>query len=73
MTHVITDEENDESFQPKDPIETNTQEEDDQEKVQPESNEVMTSEPQTTLVDLGRITHVIPEDQEPMSLDPHDE
>ena len=33
----------------------------------------MTSEPKTTLVDLGPVTHVIPEDQEPTSLDPHDE
>ena len=29
-------------------------------------------QPQTTLVDLGLITHVIPEDQEPTSLYPHD-
>ena len=28
--------------------------------------------PQTTLLNLGPITHVIPEDQEPMLLDPHD-
>ena len=34
----------------------------------------MTQEqPQTTLVDLGPITHVIPEDEEPTSMDPHDE
>ena len=30
-------------------------------------------EPKTTLVDLGPITHVILDDQEPTSLDPHDE
>ena len=33
----------------------------------------MTSEPKTTLVDLGLVTYVIPEDQEPTSLDPHGE
>ena len=33
----------------------------------------MTVELKTTLVDLGLITHVIPDDQEPTSLDPHDE
>ena len=33
----------------------------------------MVTEPKTTLVDLGPITHVIPEDQEPTLLDPHDE
>ena len=39
-----------------------------------QGNEAMTQgQPQTTLVDLGPITHVIPEDQEPTSLDPHDE
>ena len=33
----------------------------------------MTVEPKTTLVDLGPITHMILDDQEPTSLDPHDE
>ena len=73
MTHIIPDEEDDESFQPKDPIEPNAQEEGDQEKALPQSNEVMTTEPKTTLIDLGPVTHVIPEDQEVTSLDPHDE
>ena len=72
-THIIPDEEDDKSFQPKDPIEPNAQEEGDQEKAHPEANNVMTSEPKTTLVDLGLVTHVIPEDQEPTTLDPHDE
>ena len=69
MTHIIPDEEDDDSFQPKDPVEPPSLEEDDQEKVLPES----TLAPQTTIIDLGPITHVIPEDQEPTSLDPHDE
>ena len=33
----------------------------------------MQGEKQTTVVDLGPITHVIPEGNEPSSLDPHDE
>ena len=33
----------------------------------------MTPEHKTTLIDMGPVTHVIPEDQEPTSLDPHDE
>ena len=59
---------------PKDPIDppnTNTEETEDDEVKQ---DDPMTQEqPQTTMVDLGPITHVIPEDQEPTSLDPHDE
>ena len=54
-------------------VEPNSQEEDNQEKVLPKSNDFVTAELQTTPVDLGLITHMIPEDQEPMSLDPHDE
>ena len=73
MTHIIPDEEDSKSFQPKDPIEMNAQEEGDHEKTQHVSNDVMTTEPKTTLVDLCPVTHVIPEDQEPTSLDPHDE
>ena len=41
---------------------------------EPQHNNAMTQDqPHTTLVDLGPITHMIPEDQEPISLDPHDE
>ena len=72
-THVIPDDE-DEAFQPKDPIEppdTNTEEIEGREV---KLNDPRTTEhPQTTMVDLGPITHVIPEDQEPTSLDLHDE
>ena len=69
-THIIPDEEYDESFQPKDPVETDTQEE--MEQVKPQ-DEVMTETPKASLVDMGPVTHVIPDDQEPTSLDPHDE
>ena len=33
----------------------------------------MTEVPKASLVDMGPVTHVIPDDQEPTSLDPHDE
>ena len=69
-THVIPDEEDDESFQPKDPVEPATQDETD--KTKP-VGEVMTEAPKTPLVDMGPITHVIPDDKEPTALDPHDE
>ena len=73
-THVILDEEDEESFQPKDPIEPPIMDTEEPEDPEPKHNEAMTQgQPQTTLVDLGPITHVIPEDQEPTSLDPHDE
>ena len=69
-THVIPDEEDDESFQPKDPVEPVTQEETDQTKP---VGEVMTEAPKTPLVDMGPVTHVIPDNKEPTALDPHDE
>ena len=71
-THVIPDKDDDESFQLKDLVEPPAQEEIDQEKSEPKNDDIMTAEPQTTLVDLGPITHVIPDDPEPTSLDPHD-
>ena len=69
-THVIPDEEDEESFQPKDPVETAPQEETDQ--IKP-AEELMTGAPETSLVDMGPVTHVIPDDKEPTALDPHDE
>ena len=69
-THVIPEEEDDESFQPKDPVEPPPQDEMDQPK--PEE-EVMTGAPETSLVDMGPVTHIIPDDKEPTALDPHDE
>ena len=61
---------NDESFQPKDPVEPPTQDGTDQDKT---LDEVMTKMPNTPIVDMGPVPHVIPDDQEPTSLDPHDE
>ena len=71
--HIISDEEDNDSFQPKDLVEPLSPEEDNQEKVPPKADNFMAVELQTTLVDLGPITHMIPEGQEPTSLDPHDE
>ena len=70
-THIILDEDDDDSFQPKDPAEPLPQDSY-QEKPQDNLGD-LAAVPQTTLIDLGPRTHVIPEDQEPMSLDPHDE
>ena len=69
-THVIPDEEDEKSFQPKDPVEPASQEEIDQVQTM---NEVMTKEQKTSIVKMDTVTHVIPDDQEPTSLDPHDE
>ena len=69
-THLIPDEEDDESCQPKDPVEPATQDETDQMKA---TDKVMTEVPNTSLVKMGPVTHVIPDDQEPTSLDPHNE
>ena len=69
-THVIPEEEDDEPFQPKDPVEPDMQEETVQ--LQPQ-DEVMMEAPKASLVDMGPVTHVIPDDREPTSLDPHDE
>ena len=72
-THVIPDEEDDESFQPRDPV-TPPEEGDDETVASPEqSQDTPEKGPSTTLVDLGPVAHVIPEDEEPTSLNPHDE
>ena len=72
-THVIPDDEDDESFQPRDPV-SPPEEGDDEPVASPEqSQDTPRPAPSTTLVDLGPILHVIPEDEEPTSLDPHDE
>ena len=68
-THVIPDEEDDESFQPKDPVEPATQDETDQTKP---VGKVMTEALKTPLIDMGPVTHVIPDNKDPTVLDPHD-
>ena len=72
-THVIPDDD-DESFQPKDPIALPNSDTEEVVDAPGKIEETMTQgQPQTTVVDLGPITHMIPEDDEPNSLDPHDE
>ena len=72
-THVIPDEE-DESFQPKDPMEPPYAGTEEMVDASGKLDDTMTQgQPQTTMVDLGPISHVIPKHQEPTSLDPHDE
>ena len=71
--HIIPDDEDDDSLQPKDPVEPpHTMGDSNEEIFLPIKGEAMT-QPQTTVVDLGPITHFIPEDPEPKSLDPQDE
>ena len=71
-THVIPDDD-DESVQPKDPIALPNSDTEEVVDAPGKIEETMTQgQPQTTVVDLGLITHVIPEDDEPNSLDPHD-
>ena len=69
-THVIPEVEDDESFQPKDPVEPATQDETHQTKP---VEEVMSEASKTSLVDMGPVAHIIPDDKEPTVLDPHDE
>ena len=59
-THVIPKDEDGESLQPKDPVKPDTQDENEQIKA---PDEVMTEAPEASLVDMGPITHVIPDDQ----------
>ena len=72
-THLIPDDEDDESFQLKDPVAPPDEEENDPVASPEQSPEAPGMGPMTTQVDLGPITQVIPEDTEPTSLDPHDE
>ena len=71
--HVIPDDEDDKSFQPRDPVAPPAVEEEDPVRSPEQSHEASDQGPMTTLVDLGPMSHVIPEDPEPTSLDPHDE
>ena len=72
-THVIPDDEDIESFQPRDLVAPPAPDEEDPVTSPEQSHEASDKGPKTTLVDLGPISHVIPEDPEPTSLDPHDE
>ena len=72
-THVIPDDGDNDFFQPSDPVAPSA-DADDEPVLSPEqSHETPGPGPLTTLVDPCPISHVIPEDPEPMSLNPHDE
>ena len=72
-TYIIPDDEDDESFQPKDPVEPPQTTEDSNEEILLTNKDEAITQPQTAVVDLGPIPHVIPEDSEPKSLDPQDQ
>ena len=72
-THVIPNDEDDESFQPSDPVAPPSPEEEEPVASPEQSPEASGLGPMTTIVDLCPIPQVISEDPEPTSLDPHDE
>ena len=70
---MIPHDEDDESFQLNDPVAPPAPEEDEPVVSPEQSPEAPGQGPMTTLVDLGPISQVVPEDAKPTSLDPHDE
>ena len=72
-THIIPDDEDDESFQPKDPVEPPQATEDNTDELLKPKDDAPIMTPQATVIDMGPITHVIPDDPEPKTLDPQDE
>ena len=71
--HIIPDDGDNDSFQPKDQLEPPLSTETSPEEILKNNDDPAVTTPQTTVIDLGPVTHVIPEDQEPKSLDPQDE
>ena len=71
-TRIIPEEEDDDSFQPKDPVDPPQPTETSTKDMLKNDNDVAVTMPQATVIDLGPVTQVIPEDQEPKSLDPQD-
>ena len=72
-THTIPDDEDNESFEPKDPVEPPLPAEDRTSEIIVNNKDAAITMPQTTVVNMGPITHVIPNDPESKSLDPQDE
>ena len=72
-THIIPDDDDDDSFRPKDPVEPPQPLETSTEEILKNNNDAAVTMPQATVIGLGPVPHVIPEDQEPKSLDPQDE
>ena len=75
MTGILSipDDEDDDSFQPKDVVELPAPEDVYQVTAPEQSDEVTGLGPMTTVMDCGPISQVIPKDPEPTLLDPHDE
>ena len=75
-THIIPSDEDDESFQPKDPVEPPVESQqpigDHTKEPLPTEDDAAITTPQATIINMEPITHVIPEDPEPKSLDPQD-
>ena len=71
--HIIPNDEDDESFQPKDLVEQPQPTEDSKDEPLTTDNDAAMTTSQATIIDLGPITHIIPEDPEPKSIDPQDE
>ena len=72
-THIIPDNEDDRSFQPKDPVEPPLPAKDSTDEILVTNSDAVVTTPPTTVIDMDPITHVIPEDPEPKFLDPQDE
>ena len=71
--HIIPDDDDDDSFQPKDPVDHPQPTETCTEDLLKNNNDAAVTMPQATIIDLGPVTHVIPQDEEPKTLDPQDE
>ena len=76
-THIIPSDEDDESFQPRNPVEPPVESQQPmvdhtKEPLLTQDDAVITTS-QATIIDMEPITHVIPEDPEPKSLEPQDE
>ena len=71
--HIIPNDEDDESFQHKDLVEQPQPTEGSKDEPLTTNNDAAMTTPQATVIDMGPITHIIPEDPEPKSMDPQDE
>ena len=72
-THIIPDDEDDESFQPNDPVEPPQATEDNTDELLKPKDDPAITTPQATVIDIGPITHAIPDNPEPKTFDPQDE
>ena len=71
--HIIPDDKDNESFQPKDPVEPPQQTETSTDEMLKTNDDAAITTPQATVIDIGPTFYIIPEDQDPKSLNPQDE